>query len=297
VIAASTVSDLDKQIDGVLGGRGDVANPLFVLPSARRLRTLEARYAAQLRIEPGANVFYLFLNTRRAPFADVRARRAVQYAVDRQKLAAAAGGPELAAPTCQILPPGIPGYRPFCPYTQETESAGIWSAPDTARAARLLRASRTRGTEVTVATLEDLKPFASLVSATLAELGYRPRIRTFSPSATSYGANNAVLIGWFKDFPAASDFISPLFTCGGPVNYSHFCDHSVDAKVRRASAQQASDPAAASALWAQIDRELVIRAVAAPLFTTQAVTLLSKRAGNYQFNPQWGVLLDQLWVR
>jgi YVTN family beta-propeller protein len=297
VIVASSASELDKQIDGVLSGRGDVANLFFVIPSARRLRRLEARYAAQLRIAPGGNVIYLFLNTRRHPFADIRARHAVEYAVDRRKLAAAAGGPELAAPTCQILPPGIPGYRPFCPYTQETESAGIWSAPDTARAARLARSSRTRGTAVTVATLDDLKPFASLVSATLSELGYRPNVRTFSPSATSPGANNAVLIGWFKDFPAASDFISPLFTCGAPVNYSRFCDHAVDAKVRRASAQQASDPAAASALWAQIDRELVRRAVAVPLFTTQTVTLLSKRAGNYQFNPQWGVLLDQLWVR
>jgi len=27
------------------------------------------------------------------------------------------------------------------------------------------------------------------------------------------------------------------------------------------------------------------------------LTLLSRRVGNYQFNPQWGVLLDQLWVR
>lgn len=297
VIAASSVSDLDRQIDGVLSGRGDVASLFFVVPSARRLRGLEARYAAQLRIAPGGNVFYLFLNTQRAPFADVRARRAVEYAVDRGKLAAAAGGPELAAPSCQILPPGIPGYRPFCPYTQEKSAAGVWSAPDAEQAARLARASLTRGTRVTVATLDDLKPFTQLVSPTLSKLGYPTKIRTFSPSATSYGVNNAVLIGWFKDFPAASDFISVLFTCRAPVNYTHFCDHAVDAKIRRASAQQASDPAAASTLWAQIDRELVRRAVAVPLFTTQSVTLLSKRAGNYEFNPQWGVLLDQLWVR
>jgi hypothetical protein len=25
--------------------------------------------------------------------------------------------------------------------------------------------------------------------------------------------------------------------------------------------------------------------------------LVSKRVGSYQYNPQWGVLLDQLWVR
>jgi YVTN family beta-propeller protein len=296
VIAASTVSDLDSQVHEILGGRSDVAT-LSSFGRASRLRSLETRYAAQLRIDPGGNVFYLFLNTQRAPFADVRARRAVEYAIDRGKLAGAAGGPELAAPTCQILPPGIPGYRPFCPYTQETEAAGLWSGPDTARAARLLGASRTRGTEVTVGTVAQLRSFTPAVLETLSTLGYRPKLRVFPASASSFGGSNAVLIGWFHDYPAASDFISGLFTCGGAVNYSSFCDHGVDAKVRHASAQQASDPAAASTLWAQIDRELVRRAVAVPLFTTQSVTLLSKRTGNYEFNPQWGVLLDQLWVR
>ena len=27
------------------------------------------------------------------------------------------------------------------------------------------------------------------------------------------------------------------------------------------------------------------------------VTLVSRRVRTYQYNPQWGVLLDQLWVR
>jgi hypothetical protein len=27
------------------------------------------------------------------------------------------------------------------------------------------------------------------------------------------------------------------------------------------------------------------------------VDLLSRRAGNFQYNPVWGALIDQLWVR
>jgi uncharacterized protein (DUF2164 family) len=27
------------------------------------------------------------------------------------------------------------------------------------------------------------------------------------------------------------------------------------------------------------------------------VDFVSKRVGNYQYNPKWGVLLDQLWVK
>jgi peptide/nickel transport system substrate-binding protein len=297
VITMSTVSDLDRRIGEVLAGRADVATFDSFGRRASRLRSLERRYAAQLRIDPAGNVFYLFLDTQRPPFADVRARRAVEYAIDRGKLAAAAGGPELAAPTCQMLPPGIAGYRPFCPYTQETEAAGFWSGPDPARALRLLGASRTRGMQVTVNTIAPVRSLAPDVLATLSKLGYRPKLRVLPETASSYGGSNAVLIAWIKDFPAASDFIAPLFTCGGVANFSRFCDHTLDAKVRHASAQQASNRAAANTLWAQIDRELVRRAVAVPLVTTQAVTLLSKRAGNYEFNPQWGALLDQLWVR
>jgi len=34
-----------------------------------------------------------------------------------------------------------------------------------------------------------------------------------------------------------------------------------------------------------------------PLFNPKLTDVVSQRVGNYQHNPQWGVLLDQLWVR
>jgi hypothetical protein len=34
-----------------------------------------------------------------------------------------------------------------------------------------------------------------------------------------------------------------------------------------------------------------------PLFTPWSGDLVSQRVGNYQYNPGWGILLDQLWVR
>jgi len=49
--------------------------------------------------------------------------------------------------------------------------------------------------------------------------------------------------------------------------------------------------------WAAADRMIVDQAAALPYANPLAVTLLSRRTGNYQFNPEWGVPLDQLWVR
>jgi peptide/nickel transport system substrate-binding protein len=34
-----------------------------------------------------------------------------------------------------------------------------------------------------------------------------------------------------------------------------------------------------------------------PTFNGREVDLVSKRVGNYEYHPQWGALLDQLWVK
>ena len=58
---------------------------------------------------------WLFLNTRVLPFDRRDARRAVSLAIDRRAVVASLGGSHIARPTCHILPPTIPGYRPGCP--------------------------------------------------------------------------------------------------------------------------------------------------------------------------------------
>jgi peptide/nickel transport system substrate-binding protein len=109
---------------------------------------------------------------------------------------------------------------------------------------------------------------------------------------------------WFQDQPTASNFIEPLLTCrafvpGSPdnLNVAEFCNHRIDAQVRRADALQLSNPAAAGELWSRIDHELVDRAPWVPLYNPRTVTALGARVGNYKYHPFWNVLLDQLWVR
>jgi ABC-type transport system substrate-binding protein len=59
---------------------------------------------------------------------------------------------------------------------------------------------------------------------------------------------------------------------------------------------QTTDPAKVGAAWAAVDRQLVDEAPAVGLLVPQGVDLVSRRVDNYQRNPAWGVLLDQLWV-
>ena len=81
------------------------------------------------------------------------------------------------------------------------------------------------------------------------------------------------------------------------VNWSKFCDPGADALIRRATAAQASDPRAADALWARAERRVLDAAPAIPLFNPVHTDLLSARARNDQYHPQWGLLFDQSWVR
>lgn len=81
------------------------------------------------------------------------------------------------------------------------------------------------------------------------------------------------------------------------LNSAEFCDRSVDAQATRALTLRASSPDAAGALWARIDREIVDQAPWVPIYNPLSMVLLSPRVGNYQFDPDYQILIDQLWVR
>ena len=78
---------------------------------------------------------------------------------------------------------------------------------------------------------------------------------------------------------------------------SGFCSREFDAKLKHASVVQAQDQDAAAKLWTEVDRDLTNLAPLIPMYTPRNVDLVSKRVGNYQHHPLFGVLRDQLWVR
>jgi hypothetical protein len=45
-----------------------------------------------------------------------------------------------------------------------------------------------------------------------------------------------------------------------------------------------------------IDHQLIDQAPLIPVEVFQQADFVSRRVGNYQYNPQWGALLDQMWV-
>jgi len=311
IVATTDVSAL-SQVAAIEHRTTDVASALVDLPSLLVTR-LATRYASQLHADPLGATEYLFLNTRVPPFNRLAARQAVNQAVDRERLVQLLGGPTAATPTCQILPPGFPGYRPYCPYGLRPSAAGTSTAPNLERARKLIARSGTRGARVQVWAPADHAAVAIYFAGLLRRLGYQAsaHIVTGHTSRYYYAVGDpkrraqAGWSGWIRDYTSAADFIRPLFTCSGiaagdpaaTTNYSRLCEVGVDRRVRTAEHLQQSDPVAGQEAWGAADRAIVDRAAAVPFANDLALTFLSQRTGNYQSNPEWGVLLDQLWVR
>jgi peptide/nickel transport system substrate-binding protein len=134
----------------------------------------------------------------------------------------------------------------------------------------------------------------------LDELGYRGIVKhaTYGQFYSPVTEFQMAIDAWLADYPAASNFITNRFTCDAPFSPSaRFCEPRIDEMIDRATQMQLDDPAAAGALWAEIDREIVDQAPYLWLASTNGVEFVSERLGNYQYSPQWGVLLNQLWVR
>ena len=298
--AEAEVTEVENgQADGVL----DAIPP-------DRLGEIGAEHAAQVHIKPMLAMSYLPMNTRIPPFNSLQARQAVAFAIDRGALVKLAGGPALAEPLCQILPPGLPGHEDYCPYTKNPGTQ--WSAPDLDRARALVRQSGTAGQRVTLVTAAT--PTARLVGEYLQEvlrdIGYDAHVNAISNNIEfTYiqNTNNNVQIStsaWVEDYPAPSDFLRVLFGCASfhpgsdsSVNISGFCNKAIDAEMDRAMALAITDQDAANRLWAKIDRDITDLAPAAVLLVPHALVLVSPRVGNFIYSDQFRWILSQAWVQ
>jgi peptide/nickel transport system substrate-binding protein len=263
---------------------------------------IEVRHAARLHVNTVFGTDFLLIDTRVAPFDDRRVRRALNYAIDRDHVARLFGGASLPRPTCQLLPPGVPGYRRYCPYTVDVRGHGRPGAPDLARAKRLVAASGTAGARIDIWIAGDTCCFPQslfhYVAGVLRDLGYRTRVRVISDSALK-GMDHVPLsfIAWFGGEFGAAEFLQTWFSCDGADSDGRFCDPQLDRLMKRALALETTNPRRGLPVWTAVDRRVTDAAAAVPLVTPREVDLVSARVGNYQSHPIWGFLADQAWVR
>jgi ABC-type transport system substrate-binding protein/DNA-binding SARP family transcriptional activator/DNA-binding beta-propeller fold protein YncE len=303
-------ADPRARVRAVLHGDADLALEV----ASANTGELGRRFASQLRRHAQPDTQFLTFNVRRAPFDDLRARRAVNLAIDRAAVARRLGGRDLSTPTCQVLPPRFPGHADYCPWTRGRRD-GRWHGPDVRRARALVRASGTLGASVDFVTYRGQATgpsAAAALASALRRIGYRPHVSVLASEAaferrlsdTRQGWN-ITANDWIADYPSPAQFLEYFLACSnyrphnaaGTTNVGGFCNGDLDRLVARAEALQTSDPAEAEKIWGRADRLAVDQAAWASLVSTGSVELLSRRAGGFRVDANSQPRIDQLWVR
>jgi peptide/nickel transport system substrate-binding protein len=284
--------DADVLFDGVPGDLG---------------QEVQTRYPTQTHVDPVLATSFFVLNSRRRPFNNLQARQAVNYAVDRAKLAGLLGPRIYHRPSCQLLPPGLEGYERYCPFKY-----------DLRKARALVAASGTKGATVTVLGCHAgicAGPVDQYLIRVLDKIGYRAHPKLVKDTLSFYAnlSNSrrmpevGGIAGWALDFPSPAGVLTTLLTCsafkaGTPnnANWAEFCNRRIDAEIKRADELQLqqTDFRAAAELWMKIDRDVTLQAPFVVVENSRSLTLVSPQVGNYTYNMVWAVpFLDQLWVK
>jgi peptide/nickel transport system substrate-binding protein len=303
---------VSDEVTEVLNGQ---ANEVFdgdSIPSDQLSTLNSPKYSGQVHVNTLTADYYFALNTRRPPFNNLLARQAINYAANRTAYVKIYGGPSLAVPTCQVLPPNFPSYAPYCPYTAGSNHTK-WTGPDLAKAKQLVQQSHTAGMKVVVNSSNDQvgKALAEQMVSDLNSIGYKASTQLlaagiqypFIQNSSNSSKWNVGYSAWYQDYPAASDFLNVLLGCGtihpnsdASPNIAAFCDQAVQAKINQAETEGATNPSGAAALWTQVDHMDTNAAPWVDMYNPKQIDVLSHNVHGYSWSPQWYILIDRLWL-
>lgn len=308
----------EEHVEAVKSGRLDYTPDLQLAALRQLTEEVAAEFPSQIHSVDFPSTVFATLNSNVPPFDDVRARKALNYAVDRRALITAAG-PLTRELSCQLLPENMIGYVPHCPYTKAPNPSGLWTAPDLDIGRRLVAESGTSGQRVTVWTMGGDSPeavirrrVAPVIADALNAIGYRPSIREVPGDIPDYvealgdpdSKHQILLAGWATEYPAPANYFLPLTTCPetlaqfgkGALAFTRYCSRKIDELTLRALDLQEEDPAASAQLWARVDRQVTDEAPLVNWANGRSVFFVSGRVGNVQGHTTYIVLLTQMWV-
>jgi peptide/nickel transport system substrate-binding protein len=234
-----------------------------ILPTDQ-LAHYKSKYGDQIKFWTTPSTYYFFMNFRLKPFNNLKARQAVNYAIDRQQLVNLRGG--LGVPTWNFLPPSYPQYKKITPTPYPY---------DLNKAKQLVQQSGMAGEKVTVYTIGDVAVDLSTgeyLQGQLNKIGFKA---TLKPLA---GANYFTIMGnqatkaqigftdWFEDYPHPSDWFNILqngenITQVHNNNYGNVDVKSINKEIDRLGHLPPDQAlgAQANADWAKVDKDLNVK--------------------------------------
>ncbi len=255
------------------------------IPPAKYLEIKNSPDAKDLIVDRSQlETSYITINVTKKPFDDVRVRKAINMAINKDRIVRIVNG--RATPANQVLPPGMPGYdNGYKGYPYDVEGAKKLMA----------EAGLKDGVSTTLYAMNtDPNPrIAQAIQQDLAAIGINAEIKALAqPEVIAAGGNKdqSPLIwsggmGWVNDFPDPSDFYGPILGCGGAIaggwNWSWFCDKSFEDRGTKADAMsKPEEKDERYKVWGQIFTDIQTQqAPWAPVFNERRVVAKSKRMG------------------
>jgi peptide/nickel transport system substrate-binding protein len=261
-------------------------------PPADRYAQLKEKYeGTQLRVEPTISTYYFWMNEERAPFDDLKVRRAVNYAIDSRALERIYAG-QLEA-LHQILPPGMPGHEPFNLYPHNM-----------AKAKKLIAEANPSDRDITVWTDNESpqEEVGAYYQDVLKKLGFNAKLKVLGENYFTVIGNVSTpdldtgWIDWYEDYPHPNDFFQPLLAGESiqPTNNTNTSRTNypdLNAKIARLSKEDLGPEQEAE--YAKLDKEFMERAPWAPYGTRTLSTFVSDAINldSVIFNPTFGQYL------
>jgi ABC-type transport system substrate-binding protein len=213
-------------------GEADVA--LDFVPNADYPRIVADPVLAD-RLLPTAgfpNIDYMIMNTTIAPYNDVRVRRALAAAVDRDRLVQILNG--RALPAAGPIPPIVQGNNAeLQPPAYDPEAARALLAeagyPDGFTAQLFVNTDPTN-LSVVQALISD---FAAIgVNVELTSVDNAVFLDTVINQRETL---ELIMTNWYLDYPDPSNIYEPLLACDGSYNWGQFCSEALDAQFEAAN--------------------------------------------------------------
>ena len=236
---------------------------------AGRVEAWRVEAAGQLRTDPFLDIYFYRFNTTRPVLSDVRVRRALSLAVDREQLVSGLlkGGQR---PAAAFVPPGAGGYQPPSVLRHDLAAAK----------ALLAEAGYPEGQglpvfELLYNTSENHRRIAEAVQQQWRAAGVQVRLVN-QENATIQDARRAgdfqiLRSSWVADFDDPIGFLD-IFTKGNSNNFTGWSDPAYDRALYEAA--RTTDTAARHALLRDAESRLLEAAPILPLYVNTHVYLL-----------------------
>jgi len=224
---------------------------------------------------------YVTMNVTQPPFDNVKARQAVNMAINKDRIVRLINN--RAVPAIQALPPAMPGYNPG--------NKGYSYDPEGAKKLLAEAGASDITTEIYAMNVDPNPRIAQAIQQDLAAVGIKAEIRSLAQAEViaAGGSGKAPMIwsggmAWIADFPDPANFYYGILGCAGAVeggwNWSKYCNKELDARAGKADAMVKPDQASARIEeWKGIFDEVLKDAPWAPVFNEKRFTYHSARLG------------------